>query len=257
MAYPAWDDATSYPVGSIVTFNNLTYIATSYHNPASTEAPNVEMGTDPYNPIFESQRAWTIYATLPPGYQPSQFGLSPHILIKKIDYQDDYVYFGQYAPGPYGNDQGYSTQHFAGSPNNPSTPCPAAKCLVSIYAASGHIYGTSFQLVKTLFNPVLAPSGTYYIDGPAKPDGETNTLYVWWGIQSPSCFRRSVKLFCITINDLYEPVMLEETFTPTDNDYNVGSSTPIEWFAPGNQSVTFTSTHGLDLQNAYEVAEND
>lgn len=258
MSYPQWDNSTSYPVGSIVWFNGLLYEATLYHNPASTLEPNVEMGAHPTQPIFLTQRSWTIYGVLPTGYSQSPFVLAPRILIRQVDPQDHYVLNAQFAPGPYGDDQGISKQEYAGSPNNPTTPCPAAKCVATLEHLAGSIYGTQFGLIKTLYNPVLAPSGTYYIDGPDKPVGESNTLYVWWSVSSPSVFRRSVKLYCATVDDYYDPVMLEETFVPTDNDYNVGMATPIEWFAPGNQSVSFSSNHPiLDLQNAFEIEGND
>jgi hypothetical protein len=259
MFYPTWDNATSYPVGSIVSFNGLLYEATFYHNPASTLEPNVEMGAHPTDPIFLTQRSWIIYGALPAGYSPSPFVLAPHILIRQVDFNEHYDLSAQFAPGPYGDDQGISKQEYAGSINYPTTPCPAAKCVVSLSHLGGPIYGTNFQLVKTLYNPVLAPSGTYYIDGPSNPEGETNTLYVWWGIQSPNCFRRSVKLFADTgeVDGSGNPIIEEQTFTPTDNTYSVGPATPIEWFAPGNQSVTFSSLPGPALLNAFEIAGND
>jgi hypothetical protein len=215
------------------------------------------MGAHPTEPIFLTQRSWTIYGVLPTGYSPSPFVLGPAILIRQVDPNEHYVLNAQFAPGPYGDDQGISKQEYAGSINYPTTPCPAAKCVASLSRLAGAIYGTSFQLVKTLYNPVLAPSGTYYIDGPDNPEGETNSLYVWWATQSPSCFRRSVKLFCGTFDEFYDPLMLEETFTPTDNTYSVGAATPIEWFAPGNQSVIFSSTRPMSLENAFDIAGND
>lgn len=267
MFYPTWDNATSYPVGSIVSFNGLLYLATLYHNPASTTEPNVEMGTNPSAPVFfGSQRSWTIYGALPPGYSPSPFILTTAILTRKLDPNDDYDFGGQFAPGIYGDDQGISKQEYAGSVNNPTTPCPASKCDVNLNDIRGSIYGSNAQYIYELFNPVLSSTGDYYINGPLNPDGETNTLYVWWATQSPSRFRRSITINAQTGYDefTFEPINETETFVPDDNTYSVGGSYDMRrWIAPGNQSATFVSMAmpGVSfvpvLLNAYEIAPND
>ena len=262
MSYPTWDDATSYPINSIVWFNNLLYQATFYHDPANTDKPNVEMGLHPYDPAFYgSQRGWVIYGVLPPGYSPSPIVLSAFRLIKKIDPYDDYT-IGSVDTGPYG--EGISEQHFSGSINNPTIPCPANQCGPVLEHLSGSIYGASFGFMYELVNPVLAPSGDYYINGPLNEPGEPNTLYVWWSVRSPSLFRRSVKLFAELGTDEFGHLIIgEQTFTPTDDTYNVGASTPIQWYAPGNQSVTFTSIPAPTeeiapiLLSAYEIDGNN
>jgi hypothetical protein len=258
MFYPQWNNTTSYPVNSIVVYNGLLYQATYYHNPASTAEPNVEMGTDPYDPtFFGSQRAWTLYATLPAGGGPTPFVPTTNILVRQVDPNDQYSLMGQYAPGVYGNDQGYSTQEYAGSVNNPTIPCPADKCVVAVSSNASGIYGNAFQLVKELVNPYKPAGSSYYISGGLNPPGTLNTLYVWWGIQAAFCFRRSVKLYCETTDALGNTSIVDNTFVPSDNEYNVGLSTPIQWFEPGNQSVTFTSYSGFSLQNAFDIAPND
>lgn len=268
MAYPEWESGTSYPIGSIVAYNNLTYIATGYHDPANFDPPNVEMGTDPFNPIFLTQRGWTIYATLPTGYSPSAYILSTAILTRKLDFNDDYVFGGQFAPGPYGDDQGISKQEYAGSVNNPTTPCPASKCDVNLNDIRGSLYGSNGQFLfdGELINPVLSPSGLYYIDGPLNPDGESNTLYVWWCNQSPSRFRRSIKIYAIIGYDdvTGDPIIDEKTIVPNDDNYNVGFSTGImNWRAPGNESAQFVSIPAPgsqvvpELLGAFEIDGND
>jgi hypothetical protein len=247
VSYPQWDSAVSYPVGSIVWFNNLLYQATQYHDPASSLAPNVEMGTDPFNPIFLTQRSWTLYATLPTGYNPSQFVPDTNLLIKQQDINDRYVLFGQYAPGPYG--EGESSQRYAGSSNNPTTPCPADKC-ISMVAASGGVYGNLFAVTKTLVNPVKPPGYTYYIDGPLNPYPDPNTLCVWWEFNATYCFRRPVVLTCDC-----DGVIQNQTFTPTDDNYTT-MSTPVEWYTPGNASVTFSFV-GYFGDVTYDIAPND
>lgn len=248
MSYPQWDNATSYPVGSIVWFNNLLYQATGYHDPASTLAPNVEMGTDPFNPIFLSQRSWTLYATLPTGYSPSQFIPTTSILIKQQDINDRYVFFGQYAPSPYG--YGESSQRYAGSSNNPTTPCPADKCISMLVTGSGLTYGDGFNVTKILVNPVKPPGYTYYISGPYNPYPDPNTLYVWWEFASTYCFRRPVVLTCEC-----DGVIQNQTFTPTDDNYTT-MATPVEWYTPGNASATFSFVSGFG-DVTYDIAPND
>jgi hypothetical protein len=258
MFYPQWNNTTSYPVGAVVVYNGLLYQATYYHNPSSTAAPNVEMGTDPSDPTFYgSQRAWTPYATLPAGGGPSPFVPTTNILTRQIDPSDDYNLGGEFAPGVYGNDQGYSRQEYAGSYNNPTTPCPANECILMIGSNASLIYGNSFQLIKELLNPYKPAGSSYYVSGPMNAPGTVNTLYVWWGIQAAYCFRRSVKLYCETEDASGNVSMVNSTFTPTDDNYNVGPSTPIQWFAPGNESVIFSSYNGFTLQNAFEIAPND
>ena len=250
MAYPAWDNATSYPIGSIVTYNNLTYIATGYHDPANFDPPNVEMGTDPFNPIFLTQRGWTLYATLPTGYNPSQFVPDTNLLIKQQDINDRYVYLGQYAPGPYG--EGESYQRYAGSLNNPTTPCPADKCISTIVTSGpgGFAYANTFNITKQLVNPIKPPGYTYYIDGPLNPYPDPNTLYVWWEFNATYCFRRPVTLTCDC-----DGVIQNQTFTPTDNNYTT-MSTPVQWYTPGNASATFSFVSYFgDI--TYEIASND
>lgn len=250
MSYPQWDNATSYPVGSIVWFNNLLYQATQYHNPANFDPPNVEMGIDPFNPIFLTQRGWTIYATLPTGYSPSQFVPDTNLLIKQQDINDRYVYFGQYAPGPYG--EGESSQRYAGSLNNPTTPCPADKCIsmLSTSGPGGLTYGNTFNVTKTLVNPIKPPGYTYYIDGPLNPYPDPNTLYVWWEFTATYCFRRPVTLTCDC-----DGVIQNQTFTPTDDNYTT-MSTPVEWYTPGNASATFNFVSYFG-DVTYEIASND
>jgi hypothetical protein len=248
MSYPQWDNATSYPVGSIVWFNNLLYQATGYHDTASTLAPNVEMGTDPFNPIFLSQRSWTLYATLPTGYSPSQFAPDTNILIKQQDINDRYVFFGQYAPSPYGF--GESSQLYAGSSNNPTTPCPADKCISMLATGSGFTYANTFNITKQLVNPVKPPGYTYYISGPYNPYPDPNTLYVWWEFNATYCFRRPVVLTCEC-----DGVIQNQTFTPTDDNYTT-MATPVEWYTPGNASATFSFVSGFG-DVTYDIAPND
>lgn len=247
MAYPEWESGISYPVGSIVTYNDLTYEATQYHDPANFDPPNVEMGTDPVNPIFETQRGWTIYAATALPY----YFAKNNVLIKHQDNNDDYVYFGQYAPGPYINDA-QSIQYFAGSPNNPTTPCPADKCITMV---EGPAYQDGFAIVRELINPIKPAGYTYYISGPSNypsPD----TLYVWWGAASTYCFRRQVTLTC-AVSDLDGNITIEnKSFTPSDDNYNLVYSTGIEWCTPGNVSTTFSFVgyHGFV---SYDIEGND
>lgn len=248
MSYPTWSSAVSYSVGSIVWYNNLLYQATQYHDPASTLAPNIETGSDPLNPIFLTQRSWTLYAILPTGYLASEFVPDSNLLIKQQDINDRYVYFGEYAPSPYG--EGESLQRYAGSPNNPTTPCPANQCISMVTTASGNTYANFFNVTKLLVNPIKPTGYTYYIDGPLNTYPTPNTLYVWWEFSATYCFRRDVVITCEC-----DGVVQNQTFTPTDDNYTTGS-TPVEWYTPGNASVTFSfvSSYG-DV--TYEVAPND
>jgi len=257
MFYPAWDSGTSYAVGSIVSFNGLLYIATFYHDPASTAAPNVETGLHPSNPgLFGLQRSWTLYSTLPTGYLDSVFVPDRNILTKPVDFNDQYSIDGATVPGIYGNDQGVAQDYYIGTPNNPSSPCPANQCISMVATSNGLVYGNSFQEIRSIMNPVMGPSG-YYIDGPTNYPA-IDTLYVWWGIQAAYGFRRSVTLYCDTIDASGNPLLQTQTFTPTDDNYNVGPSTAIAWYAPGNQSTTFTSYSGVfTLYSAYEIDAND
>lgn len=256
MAYPAWDSGTSYAVGSIVSFNGLLYIATFYHDPANTDAPNVETGLHPSQPaLFGLQRSWTIYSTLPTGYSASNFLPDVNILTKPIDPNDQYNFLGATVPGIYGNDQGIAQDYYPGTPNAPTSPCPVNKCILMVTTTNGPVYGNGFQEIKTIFNPVLGPGG-YYIAGPTN-DPDPDTLYVWWGIQATYGFRRSVTLYCDTFDDSPSPILLTQTFTPTDDNYNVGPATPIEWYAPGNESMTFTGYISFTLYSAYEIDGND
>ena len=255
MPYPVWNNVTSYPIGSIVSFNNLLYIATAYHNPASTTAPNVEMGTDPSFPIFGSQRSWTLYSTLPTGYLDSVFVPDRNILTKPVDFNDQYSLDGADVPGIYGNQYGIAKDYYIGTPNNPTIPCPANQCISMVATSSGPIYSSGYQEIRTIINPVLGPGG-YYIDGPSNYPS-TDTLYVWWGIQAAHAFRRNVTLYCDTFDSTPSPILQTQTFTPTDDNYNVGAATAIGWYAPGNQSVTVTGYIGFTLYSAFEIAVND
>jgi hypothetical protein len=121
---------------------------------------------------------------------------------------------------------------------------------------NGLVYGNSFQQIRSIQNPVIGPGG-YYIDGPTNYPA-IDTLYVWWGIQAAYGFRRTVTLYCDTIDSSGNPLLQTKTFTPTDDNYNVGPSTPIGWYAPGNESTTFTSYSGVfTLYSAYEIDAND
>ena len=256
MAYPAWDSGTSYPVNSIVSFNGLLYIATFYHDPANTDPPNVETGLHPSQPaLFGLQRSWTLYSTLPTGYSASAFVPDVNILTKPIDPNDQYNYIGATVPGIYGNDQGVAQDYYTGTPNAPTSPCPANKCILMTASTNGSVYGNGFQEIRAIINPVLGPGG-YYIDGPTN-DPASDTLYVWWGIQAAYGFRRSVTLYCDTFDSSPSPILKTQTFTPTDNNYNVGAATPIEWYAPGNESMTFTGYISFTLYSAYEIDGND
>jgi len=206
------------------------------------------MGTDPFNPIFLSQRSWTLYATLPTGYAPSQFIPTTSILIKQQDINDRYVFYGQYAPSPYG--YGESSQRYAGSSNNPTTPCPADKCISMLVTGSGLTYGDGFNVTKILVNPVKPPGYTYYIDGPYNPYPNPNTLYVWWEFASTYCFRRPVVLTCEC-----DGVIQNQTFTPTDDNYTT-MATPVEWYTPGNASATFSFVSNFG-DVTYDIAPND
>jgi hypothetical protein len=255
MPYPVWDNSTSYPVNTIVSFNGLLYIATFYHNPASNSPPNVETGLHPSNPgLFGLQRSWTLYSTLPTGYSASDYVPDVNILTKPVDVNDQYNFLGATVPGIYGNDQGIAQDYYPGTPNATTTPCPANKCILMV--TNGLVYGNSFQEIRSIMNPVLGPSG-YYIDGPTNYPA-IDTLYVWWGIQAAYGFRRTVTLYCDTIDSSGNPLLQTKTFTPTDDNYNVGPSTPIGWYAPGNESTTFTSYSGVfTLHSAYEIDAND
>jgi hypothetical protein len=259
MFYPAWDNATSYPVNSIVSFNGLLYIATFYHDPASTVAPNVETGLHPVYPaLFGLQRSWTLYSTLPTGYTASPFSLSYRVLISPVEENDRYFRFNE-VPGIY--NEGISREELTGTFTNVNSPCPLDKCVVSIDHVSGPIYGTSFSYAYTLFNPVLAPSGTYYQNGPDNAPGGTNTLYIWWRTSSPSVFQRSVTIYAETgIDPSGNPVITQTTFVPSDNTYNNGAGAMLFWYAPGNQDAIFTSGEiGMPvfIEAAYDVAPND
>jgi len=255
MSYTVWNNVTSYPVNTIVSFNELLYIATFYHDPASTAAPNVETGLHPSNPgLFGLQRSWTLYSTLPTGYSASDFVPDVNILTKPVDVNDQYFFLGATVPGIYGNDQGIAQDYYQGTSNNPTTPCPANKCILMV--TNGLVYGNAFQEIRSIMNPVIGPGG-YYIDGPTNYPA-IDTLYVWWGIQAAYGFRRSVTLYCDTIDASGNPLLQTQTFTPTDDNYNVGPSTAIAWYAPGNQSTTFTSYSGVfTLYSAYEIDAND
>jgi hypothetical protein len=190
---------------------------------------------------------------LPTGYSASVFVPDVNILTKPIDPNDQYYSVGNIVPGIYGNDQGFSRDYYPGTPNAPTTPCPANKCILMV--TDGPVYGITFQELRTITNPVLGPGG-YYIDGPTNYPA-TDTLYVWWGIQAAYGFRRNVTLYCDTFDSSSNPILQTQTFTPTDDNYNVAQATPIEWYAPGNQSVTFTGYIGLTLYPAYEIDGND
>lgn len=263
MAYPAWDSGTSYAVGSIVSFNNLLYLATFYHNPANTDAPNVAVEPHPSNPaLFGSQRSWTIYSTLPTGYTASPFYIYTRELIVPLEPNDRYFRFNE-VQGIYGNDQGKSLEELTGTATTVINPCPANKCVTTLNRGNGPIYGTDFYYSIQLFNPVLDPTGTYYIDGPDNVPGGNNLLYIWWRTSSPSVFRRPVTIHVIEALDASgNPIVTTKTFTPTDNTYNTGlyGSTMRQWVAPGNQDVLLTSGEvGLPYfyEPVYDVDGND
>jgi len=249
MAYPEWESGTSYPVGSIVSYNNLEYIATQYHDPANFDPPNVEMGTDPYNPIFLTQRGWTIHATLPAGYSPTPYALGTNLLIRQVDVNDWYDgYNAQYAPSPY-NDA-TSLQVYAGSLNNPTIPCPANQCILMV--TNGVYTNSPGQFTRILLNPVKPPGYTYYINGPMKPDGETNVLHHWWQFPSTYMFCRSVTFQCEE-----DGVPVSKTINPTDDNYT-NMTTPLEWYTPSNSDFTLNFLYsGGDIGNNYDIAPND
>jgi hypothetical protein len=260
MAYPAWDSGTSYAVGSIVSFNNLLYLATFYHNPANTDAPNVAVEPHPSNPaLFGSQRSWTIYSTLPTGYSESPFFLSFRALTSPVE-EDDRYFRSNVVPAIYY--EGTSQEELAGTALVVNNPCPASQCVVALYRGNGFIYGAEGFYAYELTNPILAPSGTYYISGPgATGPGEINTLHVWYRTSSPSMFRRNVTLYAKTGEDgSGDPIITSNTFTPTDNTYRNADGQLIYWYAPGNEDTTFTAVWPYSPElvlNAYNIAPND
>lgn len=251
MVYAQWNDTTSYPVNTIVVYNGLLYQATAYHNTSSTDAPNVEMGTIPFDTFFGSQRAWTLYAT-PNGYGTSQFVPGTSVLKNHQDPNDDYTLSGEFAPGIYGNDQGISNQYYAGSTNNPTTPCPANQCVLTIntQGPGGLAYNSTFGITKTLINPVKPSGYTYYINGPLNTYPDPNTLHVWWEFTAPYCFRRPV-IFSADVDGTINT----RTLTPTDDNYT-NFTTPIEWYTPSNSSVTFNFIFSIGYVT-FDIDPND
>jgi hypothetical protein len=269
MSYPAWNSATSYPLGSIVTFNGQVYKATYFHDPANNDPPNVEFGPGPYPvPAYGSLRGWIIWAELPAGYTESMF--TPIFFLLSIPYDPaDRYAFSATEPNPYGGGALYGgrCEHaYTGTTNNPSTPCPVGKCGVQLSTLSS-LYGDGFYF-EYLVNPVLytnpATGQTSYINGTFIP-GTSNQLHGWVWFRATYCFRRTFTVECEV-----DGVMESRTATPTDYNYLQDPygvphlqppSPPGVWdtpyFAPGTQSVQFTVINSYNNPIITEVENND
>lgn len=272
MSYPAWDSATSYAQGSIVTYNGQTYQATNFHDPGNNDPPNVEFGPGPYptpNPVYGSLRAWTIWAELPTGYYQSAYSPVFFVLSRPFDPLDNYSGIAAEA-NPYGGDvlyYGQCVDHATGSINNPTIPCPAEKCGIQLSTGGGGVYGPMGENLYALTDPILYtfPSGqTVYIDGPGTP-GVPRDLYIWLTFQGTYLFRRTFTIECEL-----DGVVQSATVTPTD--YNYVEGPPFEpflqppsppgvydapYYSPGYEVVQFPYTLTYGQFKITAIEDND
>jgi hypothetical protein len=269
----AWNPATSYSPGAIVTYNGQTYYRSQY--PATGTGgtpPNQEMNVDSEGDLI---RTWTIFVGGYSGYQPKFATVYFRIIEPPLSSETGLPDFG-YAGGQFGagnayapieNGIGYvfgSTIEMDQAKNNPSpTPdspvCPAEFCGVAMqqWGENGFV--------------ACGVDSTPHPTIPRK-------YYIYVLFNHPLYFRRTITVVTqikktVTVFDPFEEtVTYENTYTPYGPDdrnyisfstiqygsYLVPANAAFEIVVPPDETTsTGSTTYQFSARGFQEATPND